>query len=112
MRVLLDTNIIIHRESYKVSHLAIGQMFYWLDKLNYTKCIHPLTEVEISKFGDKEVVRSMGIKMESYHVLKTIAPMGTVVKALSDGTDKNENDRNDTMLLNELFEDRVDIFIT
>ena len=112
MRVLLDTNIIIHREAYKVSNLSIGQLFLWLDKLNYTKCIHPITEKEINKFGDKVVVRSMGIKMESYHVLKTIAPFNPAVKALSAIMDKNENDLNDSLLLNEVVEDRVDLFIT
>jgi hypothetical protein len=112
MRVLLDTNIIIHREAYKVSNLSIGQLFWWLDKLSYTKCIHPITEKEINKFGDKDVVRSMGIKMESYHVLRTIAPLNRSVKALSDTIDKNENDANDSLLLNEVVEDRVDLFIT
>lgn len=112
MRVLLDTNIIIHREAYKVSNLSIGQLFWWLDKLGYTKCIHPITEAEINKFGDKDAVRSMGIKMESYHVLRTIAPLNPAVKALSGMMDKNENDKNDSLLINELIEDRVDLFIT
>ena len=74
MRVLLDTNIIIHREAYKVSNLSIGQLFRWLDWLKYTKCIHPITIKEIGKFGNADVVRSMGIKMESYHELKTLHP--------------------------------------
>lgn len=112
MRVLLDTNIIIHREAFKVSHISIGQLFLWLDKLGHTKCIHPITEAEINKFGDQQVVRSMGIKMESYHLLKTLAPMGAALQALSDEMDKNGNDRNDTLLLNEVVEDRVDLFIT
>jgi len=112
MRVLLDTNIIIHREAYKVSNLAIGQLFRWLDKLKYTKCIHPITQAEIEKFGDQEAVRSFGIKMEAYHILKTTAPFNPVVEALSKQLDKSQNDINDSLLLNELVEDRVDMFIT
>ncbi|HEU4472036.1 MAG TPA: hypothetical protein VFR58_13180, partial [Flavisolibacter sp.] len=73
MRVLLDTNIIIHREAFKVSNISIGQLFNWLDKLNYVKCIHPITIGEIEKYGDREAVRSLGVKMEAYHVLKTVA---------------------------------------
>lgn len=42
-RALLDTNIIIHRENIKPTNYSIGQLFYWLDKLNYEKVIHPLT---------------------------------------------------------------------
>ena len=35
MKVLLDTNIIIHREASKIYNLDIGQLFNWLDKLKY-----------------------------------------------------------------------------
>ena len=38
--------------------------------------------------------------------------MSTAVIAMSDAVDKNDNDRNDTLLLNEVIEDRVDLFIT
>jgi len=49
MRVLLDTNIVIHRETKDPSKEEIGKLFWWLDKLNYVKCIHPVTIKEISK---------------------------------------------------------------
>ncbi|MCU7549217.1 hypothetical protein OCK74_08825 [Chitinophagaceae bacterium LB-8] len=112
MRVLLDTNIVIHRETAKIANLSIGQLFKWLDYLKYSKCVHPITEVEIKKHGNEEVVRTMSVKLEAYHVLKTIAPLNSAVKTISDEMDKDENDRNDSLLLNELVEDRVDIFIT
>ena len=32
MKVLLDTNIVIHRENVKVTNPSIGLLFYWLDK--------------------------------------------------------------------------------
>jgi hypothetical protein len=41
MRVLLNTNILIHREAATVVHRDIGKMFYWLDKLKYEKSVHP-----------------------------------------------------------------------
>lgn len=43
MRALLDTNIIIHRESMQATNYSIGQLYYWLDKLHYVKLIHPYT---------------------------------------------------------------------
>ena len=61
MRVLLDTNVVIHREAYKASHLSIGQLFKWLDELKCTKCIHPITEAEIKSHANQETVKSMGI---------------------------------------------------
>ncbi len=43
MRVLLDTNIIVHREASTVIKQQIGTPFRWLDRLHYAKCIHPLS---------------------------------------------------------------------
>ena len=50
MRALLDTNIIIHRENTKATNYGIGLLFYWLDKLNYEKCIHPFVIEELRSF--------------------------------------------------------------
>jgi len=112
MKVLLDTNVIIHREAYKSSHLAIGQLFRWLDELKYDKFIHPITETELKSHKNAETVKSMGVKLESYHVLKTTAPVNPGIKHFIDTTDKDQNDKNDSLLLNELVEGRVDLFIT
>ena len=48
MRILLDTNIIIHREASKVRNADIGKLFNWFDKTKATKIVHPLTIQEIS----------------------------------------------------------------
>jgi len=112
MRVLLDSNIIIHREAYKVSNLSIGQLFRWLDELKFTKCIHPITETEIKSHANPDTVKAMGIKMESYYTLKTIAPVNKKIQDIIDTTDKTQNDINDSLLLNEVVQDRIDVFIT
>jgi len=112
MKVLLDTNIIIHREAYSVSNISIGQLFRWLDQLKYIKCIHPITVEEITGHNNANTSRSMGIKLEAYHTLKTIAPFNERIKQVSHQLDKTPNDRNDSALLNEVLEERVDVFIT
>jgi hypothetical protein len=112
MRVLLDSNIIIHREAYKVSHLLIGQLFRWLDELKFTKCIHPITDAEIKSHVNQDTVKAMGVKMESYYTLKTIAAVNKRIQAIIDTIDKTQNDINDSLLLNEVVQDRVDVFIT
>jgi hypothetical protein len=38
MRVLFDTNILIHREASVAVRQDIGRLFRWLDKLGYEKC--------------------------------------------------------------------------
>lgn len=112
MKILLDTNIIIHREANKASRPEIGQLFYWIDKLHYTKYIHPITIQELSKFRDAQAVDVMSIKIESYNKIKNVAPLSDNIKEISKKTDTNENDINDTQILNEVYEGRIDILIS
>lgn len=84
MRALLDTNIVIH----------------------------PITVEELQKYGNEKALKTINIKLESYHILKTVASLADAVRDLSNAIDKNINDKNDTLLLNEVFQDRVDIFIS
>ncbi len=112
MKSLLDTNIIIHRETSTIVNRDIGILFKWLDKAKYIKCIHPITIHEINKNSNKSAVQTLNVKLDSYEQLKTVAPMSDAVKIVSDKFDNNKNDLNDTKLLNEVFNDRVDILIT
>lgn len=112
MKALLDTNIIIHREAARVFNQDIGILYKWLDKAKYQKCVHQVTIDEINKNPNKNTVNTFSIKLESYERLLTSAPMSAEVKVVSAKFDVNENDRRDTVLLNELFNDRVDILIS
>ena len=112
MKVLLDTNIIIHRETNKVVKYEIGQLFNWIDKLKLEKYIHPITVTEIEGYQNKEVVRSFSIKLDSYNQIKHPSSFSDQMKQLSNEFDTNSNDINDTQLLNEVFEERIDLLIT
>lgn len=111
MRILLDTNIIVHREASKIYNKDIGLLFNWLDKLHYEKCIHPVTIDEIKTYKDNDVVDTMKIKLENYNALKTISPDSPQISTLR-ASDKNVNDSNDTTILNELLNNRVNYLIT
>lgn len=112
MRCLLDTNIIIHRETNRVINDGIGQLFYWLDYLGYKKYIHPITQDEIGNYKNEKVVKSFKFKLQSYILIKHPIKWSTSIRQLSDGIDKNVNDVNDTHLLNELYEESVDLLLT
>lgn len=112
MKALLDTNIIIHREASRILNVDIGVLFRWLDKGKYTKCVHPITIQEIEKNANKETANTLSIKLESYEILKSITPLRPEVIAISQQVDVNENDKNDTILLNEIYCDRIDFLIT
>src|SRR5688572_32057221 len=112
MRVLLDTNIIIHREAEKIRNPDIGILFSWLDKLKVEKCVHPLTLDELGRHLDPDIVRTMGIKVLNYTILKTLAPFDGDIKAVSDALDRDQNDITDSKILAEIFSGRVEYLIS
>lgn len=112
MKALLDTNIIIHREANKVVSQDIGILYRWLDRGKYTKCIHSVTVDEIRKNPNKETVKTFLVKLDSYEVIEISSPLQLEVKRISEQIDVTENDKNDTLLLNEVYVGRVDILIT
>lgn len=112
MKILLDTNIIIHREATKVINQDIGELFHWLDKLHYTKTVHPLTAEELSKNKEPNAVITMLAKLKSYTVIKSTAPLNSTLSEICKSFDSVPNDQNDNLLLNEVYCDRVEILIS
>src|SRR5690606_17769808 len=102
----------IHREAGRVFNQDIGILFKWLDKAKYQKCIHPVTILEIEKNPNQVTVDTFKIKLNSYEQLLTTAPMTEEVNVVSAKYDTNQNDKNDSILLNEVFVGRVDLLIS
>ena len=100
MRVLLDTNILIHREASTVVRRDIGNVFFWLDRLRHDKIVHPVSINEIAKHQDDKVRNTFQAKLQSYNVLQTTAPLSQQAQQFA-ATDSSENDRNDTTIVNE-----------
>lgn len=111
MRVLLDTNILIHREARTVVREDIGSLFRWLDELKCQKCVHPSSIEEIRKHTDRTVVHTFETKLSSYSVLRTLARDTSEIAQLR-SLDATRNDSVDTSLLAELAAERVDALIT
>lgn len=111
MRVLLDTNIIIHREASRIFNEDIGLLFNWMDKLHYEKCVHPLSIEEIKGHKDEVVVNTMEIKISNYQVLQTLSPETPEIETLREN-DNSRNDEIDTSIVKELYNNRVNFLIT
>lgn len=111
-KALLDTNIIIHRENTKPTNYSIGQLFYWLDKLHYQKCIHPLSEQELRKHEDKNLQELYDAKIRAYTMLQTSAVQTEQFRQLLSGCKTTANDAIDNQLLCEVYSGRVGILIT
>lgn len=114
LKVLLDTNIIIHRENNKLTNESIGLLYKWLDKLHYVKCIHQCSVEELHKCKNKEYVELLDVKIKSYDVLdKFDEPNSEFLFKLDNKFPiKNENDRIDNQLLYEVYRQKVSLFIT
>lgn len=111
MKVLLDTNVVIHRENTKVTNHAIGLLFYWLDKLHYEKCVHPYSLEELRKFKNANMQELYDAKLSAYTELKTVAPQtDEFISKLPES--KSVNDRIDNQLLCEVYSGRVDLLIS
>lgn len=112
MKALLDTNIVIARDANTVVNQDIGILYRWLEKAYYQKCVHQITVDEIHRNSNQTTVRIFDVKMAQYEILLTTASLHPKVKAISNKYDKTSNDLNDTTLLNELYNNRVDILIS
>ena len=112
MKALLDTNIIILREAGASMNADIGILYKYLEKAKFEKYIHPVTISEIKKNSNHRTVQSFLIKMTNYTEILSPAPMHEKVAALSKREDTNENDKLDSILLNEVFCDRMEILIS
>jgi len=112
MKLLLDTNIILHREGKDPINPDIGKLFSWIDRAGYQKCVHQVTINELTKIHDKKVRDAFLVKLDSYHRLPTVAPVHPDVQTVSKKWDTTENDLNDTGLLNEVYAGRVDLLLT
>ena len=112
VRVLLDTNIVIHRENKIVSNYSIGHLFRWIDRLKYTKVIHPDTISEIKKYRDPQIQEAFSVKLDAYEVLKIFhEPDDDFLNKIGQ-PEKDGNDHIDNRLLYELYLGHVDMFIT
>lgn len=111
--VLLDTNIIIRRESSNNVSFEVASLYNWFEKKHITKYIHILSKTEIQKYADEKVRRNMLTKLQAYDELP----------AFPDATDdhfrsviskypQDENGKIDNALLNEVYNANVDVLLT
>ena len=112
MKALLDTNIIIHRENTKATNQSIGLLFYWLDKLHYTKVIHPYSIKELRKYAQDNMQQLYDAKLASYEEMHTVSAQTDEFREKLSKVPNTINDEIDNQLLFETYIGKVDILIT
>lgn len=112
MKVLLDTNIIIKRESNYTGDYSIATLYRWIEKLHFDKVIHPATKQEMMNYRDEKYVKNMLIKLSSYNELvvteKYDNKFNNVIKQYS----KRPSDIRDNSILFQVYIGRVNYLIT
>ena len=111
--VLLDTNIIIKRESSNNVSFEVAKLFNWFDKENVTKYIHNLSKDEIENYANNAVKNAMITKLSSYKVLPAFYNaedvfFNNVISSYS----KDKNGIVDNQLLKEIYNDNVGLLLT
>ena len=108
--VLLDTNIVIQRESYSNVSQEVVNLYYWLDKLGCKKYIHPSLREEISRYKDEKIRKGLEIKLGSYELLSPAKQLPTLFQKVTSAFPLNENSRVDNELLLQVVDGTVDFF--
>ncbi len=67
--ILLDTNIIIQRESHNNTSFVVNKLFNWIEKCNNSKYISEETKKELSLYKDEHLKNQILIKLNSYKLL-------------------------------------------
>lgn len=111
--VLLDTNIIIRRESSDNSSSDVAKLYNWFDKFNVQKFIHQLSVNEISSYKDDRVRTTMLTKVKAYDILpKFPANIDDMFESTIAVFPDDQNGSVDNALLKEVYNDNVQVLVT
>ncbi|MCD4652178.1 MAG: hypothetical protein K8S56_10410 [Candidatus Cloacimonetes bacterium] len=111
-RILLDTNVIIHRETNYPIKDTIGDFFRYLNEQEYELFYHAITKTEFEKIESEKHRDSIQKKLRAYNLLPFQSELDTHVIAVCNSIDQDQNDKNDTRLLNEVYLEKVDFLIS
>ena len=111
--ILLDTNIVIKRESNVGVSFEVAKLFNWFGKQNITTFVHPLTKEELSGYKDETVRNAVLTKINSYNILPSFQ---TNTDLLYESViARHSNDKNgqvDNALLLEVYNDNVGLLLS
>ena len=113
MRVLIDTNILIHRENHKILSENLQKLMEILHVAGISLLIHPISEEELQK--DKDIDRKNIVlsKLRAYPKLKSpLNPKDDKNYLASVGSPTKINDELDNFILYAVYKNAVDFLIT
>lgn len=113
MRILVDTNILIHREEYQIVPESLQQLMRNLSSLGITVLIHPGSISELERNPDAEKRKIAISKVKSYPILESPPTPESDQEYLEGvGNPRTANDLFDITLLYAVYRNAVDFLIT
>lgn len=114
MKILLDTNIVVYRESDNSIKERIGELFKTIDNdVQMQKYINLIIKAEITQNHQGKQREILLNRLNSYNMLqftsKTICPE---IASKFKEEDKNTNDKIDSLILSDVYTGKVDLLIT
>ena len=111
--ILLDTNIIIKRESTNNASFEVSKLFNWFDKKSVKKYVHTLSQKELSTYGDAKAKDAILMKLNSYDVLPNFPTLSDeLFDYVTSLFANDENGKIDNALLQEIYNDNVGVMVT
>ena len=111
--VLLDTNIVIKRESINNVSFEVVKLFNWFEKKSVAYYVHSSSKEEISTYQDSTIRNNLALKLNSYNELPHFPTVSDEIleKVLLQFSD-DANGQIDTKLLKEVYSDNVGLLLT
>lgn len=111
--ILIDTNIIIKRESSNNVTFEIASLFNWFVKKGSAVFIHERSKEELSTYRDESVRNNMLTKLNSYNTLPAFTHhQDDYFEAVISQYAKDQNGIIDNALLREVYDGNVGILLT
>lgn len=111
--ILLDTNIVIKRESNVGVSFEVVKLFNWFGNQNITTFVHSLTKEELGGYKDETVRNAVLTKINSYNTLPSFQSSRDLL--FDSVVARYSNDKNgqvDNALLLEIYNDNVGLLIS
>lgn len=113
IKILLDTNIIVYRESDNVYKERVGELFRIIDNNpDMYKYIHPVIRQELLQNLYNEKRDLLLNRLTSYNVLESSRTIDSKLIEITRPLNKTSNDQIDDIILNEVYIGKVDFLIT
>lgn len=111
-KVLLDTNIVIHRESSDNIAYEVIQLYKLIDNLNICKYLHEDIREELSRYKAQKVKGVMLSKIEAYNILPSLKINDSFFEKVVSKYGDDDNSKADNKFLYQVYKGEVDYFIT